>query len=196
MSRVSDKKDKILKFIENKYSQDGIPPSVREIAKAVGLSSTSSVQAHLNVLLKEGLIYKDNNKSRSLIPANFESVVMIPIIRRVTAGQPILATENFEGYLSVPYSLSKGNELFALTIKGDSMKNAAILDNDTVIVKSTPIAENWDIVVALIDDEATVKRFFKQDDKFILKPENENYEPIVLNELTILGKVIAVIRYY
>lgn len=196
MGRISDKKEKILKFIENKYSKDGIPPTVREIAKAVGLSSTSSVQAHLNSLFKDGLIKKDGNKNRSLTPSNLENTKMVPIVGRVTAGVPILATENLEGYISVPYSLSKGNELFALKIKGDSMKNAAILDKDIVIVKSTPLAENGDIVVALIDDEATVKRFYKENNKFILKPENENYEPIITDKLTVLGKVIAVIRYY
>ena len=170
---------------------------MREICKAVGVKSTSTVQYHLNALAEGGLIERgDANQKRSItIAGRSRRANYVPLVGTVTAGQPILAVESIEDYIPVPIN-SAGRELFALHVKGDSMINAAISDGDLVIVEKTPVAENGEIVVALIDDEATVKRFYKEDGHFRLQPENDNYEPIIVDELAVLGKVIALIRNY
>ncbi|MEG0771180.1 MAG: transcriptional repressor LexA [Clostridia bacterium] len=192
----NDKKEKIYNFIINNYEETGIIPTVREIATAVNLKSTSSVQRYINLLQDEGLLNKSLNKKRSVLPNGFQKTVSIPIIGQVTAGVPILATENFEGYIPFPANKAKSGEHFALTIKGDSMKNVGILNGDTIIVKKTSYAENGDIIVALIEDEATVKRFYKENGHYRLQPENDCYKPIITKSLDILGKVVSSIRYY
>ena len=176
-------------------SQDGIPPSVREIGAAVGLSSTSSVQANLDALEQAGYIQRDPLKKRTIrIMGKADNVTHVPILGTVTAGAPILAVEQIEGYLAYSGHTSGDNTLFALKVRGESMLRAGILDGDLVV--ATPVARNGEIVVALIEDEATVKTFYKENGHFRLQPENDAYEPIIVNEVSILGKVIAVIRYY
>lgn len=201
MKGPSEKQKLILEFIADFTSERGYPPSVREIGAAVGLKSPSTVHAHLNKLRELGYLQKDEHCTRSLtlVGAGRESRKpegnQVPILGRVTAGMPILAVEENEGYLTVDLKGKRG-EYFALRIQGDSMINAGILDGDYVIAEKTPVAENGEIVVGMIGDEATVKRFYKEKGTFRLQPENPDFEPIISDEITILGKVIAVIRYY
>lgn len=197
MEKMSKTRQKVFDYIKETIDERGFAPSVREICKAVGVKSTSTVQYHLNALAEGGLIERgDANQKRSItIAGRSRRANYVPLVGTVTAGQPILAVESIEDYIPVPIN-SAGRELFALHVKGDSMINAAISDGDLVIVEKTPVAENGEIVVALIDDEATVKRFYKEDGHFRLQPENDNYEPIIVDELAVLGKVIALIRNY
>ncbi len=168
---------------------------MREIGEAVGLRSTSSVQYNLNILENAGYIKRDANLKRTIrICGSAENVNMIPLIGTVTAGVPILATQQIEDYIAL--SCVKGRDLFALHVKGDSMIDAGILDGDIVVIEQTPVADNGDIVVALIDDEATVKRFYKENGHFRLQPENDKYEPIIVESCAVLGKVKTLVRSY
>ena len=197
MEKISKKQQEIFSFIKRFIDETGTPPSVREIGDAVNLKSPSTVHYHINALINAGYIEKGNaNMKRTLrIAQKRSSTYHVPLLGTVTAGQPILAVESIEDY--IPVSVSGGDkELFALHVRGDSMINASIFDGDIVIVERTPVAENGDIVVALIGDEATVKRFYKENGVFRLQPENDNYEPIIVDELAILGKVTALIRNY
>jgi len=197
MKRISKKQTEIFNFIKSFIDENGNSPTVREIAKAVNLSSPSSIQYHLSALIEAGYLEKgDANMKRTIKLAKRSSTAhYVPLLGTVTAGNPILAIESIEDYIPAPVNAG-GNELFALRIKGDSMINASIEDGDIVIVERTPVAENGEIVVALIGDEATVKRFYKEDGHFRLQPENDNYEPIIVDELAVLGKVKALIRNY
>jgi len=197
MKKISKKQTEVFNYIKSYIDENGVAPSVREIAKAVGLTSPSTVQHHIVALIEKGYLEKgDANQKRTLkIAKRSNTAQYVPLLGTVTAGKPILAIESIEDYIPAPVSGS-GKELFALRIKGDSMINAAIEDGDIVIVERTPVAENGDIVVALIEDEATVKRFYKEDGHFRLQPENENYDPIIVDELAILGKITALIRNY
>lgn len=178
-------------------SQGGIPPSVREIGAAVGLSSPSSVQGNLDALEAAGYIVRDPLLKRSIrVLGQADNVTHVPLLGTVTAGTPILAVEQIESYLPYAGRVSRDKPLFALRVRGESMLNAGILDGDIVFAEKTPVAANGDIVVALLEDEATVKRFYKENDRFRLQPENEEYEPIYCREVLILGKVVAVLRYY
>lgn len=195
MDKLSDKQKEIFEYIKEIISQRGVAPSVREIGQAVGLRSTSSVQYNLNVLEEAGYIKRDANLKRTLrIAGGAENVAQIPLLGTVTAGVPILATQQIEEYIAL--SGVSGNNLFALHIKGDSMINAGILDGDIVVVEQTPVADNGDIVVALIGEEATVKRFFKENGHFRLQPENDKYDPIIVDECAILGKIKTLLRSY
>jgi len=201
---LSDKQRKILEFLKQEILTKGYPPSVREICDAVGLKSTSTVHGYLERLEKKGLIRRDPTKPRAIEILDDttyvfkKELVNIPIVGRVTAGQPILAVENIEDTFPIPaqYLHNKSNDVFMLTVKGESMIEAGILDRDLVIVEKTPIAQNGDIVVALIEDEATIKRFYKEKDFIRLQPENSAMEPIIVKDVTILGKVIGVIRMF
>ena len=196
MEKISKTQQKIFDFIKETIDNGGLAPSVREIAGAVGLKSTSTVQYHLNALEEAGYIERSSQLKRTIrICKGGLRPTHIPLIGTVTAGMPILATQSIEDYIPVPIE-QRGRELFALKVKGDSMINAAILDGDIAIVEHTPVAENGDIVVALIDDSATVKRYFKEKGHFRLQPENDNYEPIIVDELAVLGKVVSIIRNY
>lgn len=178
-------------------SQGGIPPSVREIGAAVGLSSPSSVQVNLDALEAAGYIVRDPLLKRSIrVLGQADNVTHVPLLGTVTAGAPILAVEQIEGYLPYAGHISRDKPLFALRVRGESMLNAGILDGDIVFAEKTPVAANGDIVVALLEDEATVKRFYKENGRFRLQPENDEYEPIYCREVLILGKVVAVLRYY
>lgn len=195
MNQLSQKQNQILEFIRESINNQGVAPSVREIGNAVGLRSTSSVQYNLNALEKAGCIKRDANMKRTLrLSDTGERVSHIPLVGTVTAGVPILATQQIEDYIVL--SGVGGANLFALHIKGDSMVNAGIFDGDIVIVEQTPYAENGDIVVAMIDDEATVKRFYKENGHFRLQPENESYQPIIVDECAVLGKVKTLLRSY
>lgn len=203
-----DKQKKILEFVNRQVQEKGYPPSVREICKAVGFKSTSTVHAYLSTLEEEGLISKDPTKTRALkvIDENSKSlegyisdheIENVPIVGKVTAGQPILAVENIEDTFPVPVEFLENSTSFILKVKGDSMVNAGILDGDYVIVKQQNTAANGDIVVALIEDEATVKTFYREKDHVRLQPENDSYEPIIVTDnLAVLGKVIALFRKF
>jgi repressor LexA len=196
LEKITETQKRIYEYLIEK-SQDGVPPSVREIGAAVGLRSTSSVQANLDALEDAGYISRDPMLKRSIrIIGQSENITSVPLIGTVTAGMPILAVEQIEGY--IPYSgpVSKDKPLFALRVKGESMINAGILDGDIVFVEKTPVASNGQIVVALLEDEATVKRFYKENGHFRLQPENDTFEPIICTELVILGMVVGLVRYY
>ena len=181
-------------YLCSTMAERAVPPSVREICAATGLRSTSTVHSHLKSLEALGYITRDAGQNRSIHIVGASAAKQVPILGKVTAGLPILAVEDIEGY--IPYPDKSGKELFALHVDGLSMINAGILDGDYVIAEKTPVAENGEIVVGMIGDEATVKRFYKEKGTFRLQPENPDFEPIISDEITILGKVIAVIRYY
>lgn len=204
MSKVSERQEEILRFIKEEVRLKGYPPSVREIGQAVGLASSSTVHGHLERLEKKGLIRRDPTKPRAIeILDNDEdelsefssSIARVPVIGKVTAGAPILASENIEDYFPLPTHLVGDHNVFMLNIIGDSMIDAGIRDGDYVIVRQQPTAQNGDIVVAMTEDEeATVKRFYKEKDHIRLQPENEALQPILLERVTILGKVIGLFR--
>ncbi len=195
MKPLSKSQQKILDYLM-KCSAAGRVPSVREICDEVGLSSTSTVHHHLKALEDKGFIQREHGVNRCIQIVGEEKTVNVPVMGRVAAGNPILAVEDIECYVPVPERLNRGRELFALRIQGESMINAGIFDGDIVIVNRTPVAENGEIVVALVEDSATVKRFYKEDGHFRLQPENDDYEPIIVGEVVLLGKVISLVRNY
>ena len=201
--RISKKLQEILDYIKNEILNRGFPPAVREICEAVHLKSTSSVHSHLEALEKNGYIRRDATKPRAIeiIDDNFNlvrrEVVNVPLIGTVAAGQPILAVENIETYFPVPAEFMPNEQSFMLRVKGDSMINAGIFDGDQVLVKQQASAENGDIVVALVEDSATVKTFCKEDGYYRLQPENDSMDPILVQDnLQILGKVFGVFRFF
>lgn len=199
-----DSQARILEYIEKTTRQKGYPPSVREICDATGLKSTSTVHGHLIRLEKKGLISRDSMKPRAIsLPYDRNAtreersdMVSIPIVGCVTAGEPILATENIEEYVSLPQTMLGDGEHYILSVRGESMIEAGIMDGDFVVVRKQPHALNGEIVVAMIDDEATVKRFYKENGMFRLQPENSTMRPIIVPEVTILGKVVSLYRVY
>ncbi len=195
MKPLNEKMQKVLTFVKERL-QDDIPPSVREICDATGIRSTSTVHAYLKRLEDEGYISRRSGLNRAIrLPG--ENVTRVPLLGKVTAGQPILAVEEVEDY--VPFSGGSqypAGELFALRVSGTSMINAGILDHDVVIVRRCNAAQNGDIVVALVGDEATVKRIYVETDHIRLQPENDAFEPIIVKEATVLGKVISLVRYF
>ena len=192
MPRTTDKQEKILEFLNSYIEENGYPPSVREICAAVGLKSTATVSYHLNELKRQGRIQGDSSKKRAISLPETQRVGRIPLVGVVTAGLPILAVENQEG--TIPWDGDQS--CFALRVRGDSMISAGILNGDKVVVRPQPDADNGEIVVALLGDEATVKRLHRDKDGIWLLPENPNYDPIDGREAQILGKVKAVIREY
>ena len=201
--KISDKQKEILEFMKQEILNKGYPPTVRDICEAVNLKSTSSVHAHLETLEKNGYIHRDPTKPRAIeiIDDNFNltrrEMVNVPLVGTVAAGQPILAVENIEGYFPIPAEFMPNEQSFMLKVKGESMVNAGIFDGDQVLVKKQAIAEDGDIVVALVDDGATVKTFHKEKGYYRLQPENDTMEPIIVHgELQILGKVFGVFRLY
>lgn len=195
MKKLSKSQERILEFLKARVNE-GVPPSVREICAATGLRSTSTVHSHLKTLEELGYITRDEGLNRSIHIVGEEKAIQIPILGKVTAGLPILAFEDIEGYIPFPESKCRGRELFALSVIGESMKGIGILDGDIVICEKTPIAENGETVVAMIGDEATVKSFYKEDGHFRLQPHNPDYAPIISDEVVILGKVIGLTRDY
>ncbi len=201
--KITPKQQEILDYIKNEILNRGFPPAVREICEAVNLKSTSSVHSHLEALEKNGYIRRDATKPRAIeiIDDNFNlvrrEVVNVPIIGTVAAGQPILAVENFEGYFPIPSEFMPNEQSFMLKVKGESMVDAGIFDGDHVLVKKQTTAADGDIVVALVDDAATVKTFYKEKGYYRLQPENSKMDPIIIQgDLQILGKVFGVFRLY
>ncbi|MDT3424668.1 repressor LexA [Paenibacillus forsythiae] len=205
MSKISSRQLAILEFIRNEVRSKGYPPSVREIGEAVGLASSSTVHGHLDRLEKKGLIRRDPTKPRAIellgqedsenVQQFVQTVARVPVVGKVTAGVPITATENIEDYFPLPTHYVGDNKVFMLSVMGDSMIEAGIMNGDYVIVRQQQTADNGDIVVAMTeDDEATVKTFYKERDHIRLQPENPTYEPLRLNRVTILGKVIGLFR--
>ena len=195
MKKLTKSQAKVFDFLKESIA-DGITPSVREICLATGLSSTSTVHSHLKSLEELGYITRTTGLNRSIRIVGEEKASQVPVIGKVTAGVPILAFEDISGYVPFPESKRKGRELFALNVVGESMKDIGILDGDVVICEKTPVAENGEIVVAMIDGEATVKSFYKEDNYVRLQPHNPDFEPIITDDVTILGKVIALSRDY
>lgn len=200
--KITAKQREILEYIKHEILNKGYPPAVREICEAVHLKSTSSVHAHLETLEKNGYIRRDPTKPRAIeiIDENFNltrrEVVNVPIIGSVAAGQPILAVENIESYFPIPAEMMPNQETFMLKVKGESMINAGIFDGDRILVQQQQTAGNGDIIVALVDDSATVKTFYKEEGHIRLQPENDAMEPIILPDCKILGKVFGVFRLF
>lgn len=199
---LSQKQIEILLYIKNEIQRQGYPPAVREICKGVGLKSTSTVHGHLEKLEAKGYIRKDPTKPRAIEILDNEDdfllvkkkTVDIPVVGRVTAGTPILAVENIEDTYPVPIDLVEGHDFFMLKVQGESMIEAGILDGDLVLVQEQKTAQNGDIVVALLEEEATIKRFFKEKDRIRLQPENQFMEPIYSRNVSILGRVKGLFR--
>ena len=200
MSELKDKQLLIYEFLKDFTSQKGYPPTVREICKAVGFKSTSSVHGHLKQLEKEGLIKRDPTKPRALEIVDSvikKEMINVPIIGKVTAGLPILANENIEDSFPLPLDYVKhNNDLFMLKVSGSSMIKAGILDGDLAIIEKTQTASNGDKIVALIENEATLKTFYRENDHIRLQPENDEMEPIIVDNCSILGKLIGIYRTY
>ncbi len=200
--RITAKQSEILEYIKSQIINKGYPPSVRDICEAVHLKSTSSVHAHLETLEKNGYIRRDPTKPRAIeiIDDNFNltrrEVVNVPLIGQVAAGQPILAVENITNYFPIPAEFLNNSETFMLNVKGDSMINMGIYDGDMVIERRQQTADNGEVIVALVDDSATVKRFYKEDGHYRLQPENDFMDPIIVDNVEIVGKVIGLIRLH
>ena len=198
---ITEKQSEILEYIKAQILERGFPPAVREICEAVHLKSTSSVHSHLETLEKNGYIRRDPTKPRAIeiLDESFNltrrEMAQVPIIGRVAAGEPLLAEQNIEDYFPIPVERLPNNQTFLLRVRGDSMVNVGILDGDYILVEQRPTAENGEIVVALVEDGATVKRFFKEDGHYRLQPENDAMDPIIVDEVTILGKMIGLLRF-
>lgn len=199
--KISKKQQEILEYIKSQILERGFPPAVRDICEAVHLKSTSSVHSHLETLEKNGYIRRDPTKPRAIeiLDDSFNftrrEMVNVPIVGRVAAGEPLLAEQNIEEYFPIPMDFMPNKQTFMLKVKGESMINAGILDGDYVLVEERKSAHNGEMIVALVDDGATVKRFYKEEGIIRLQPENDTMEPIIVPDCTILGKVIGVFRF-
>ena len=199
--KISPKQQEILEYIKSQILERGFPPAVRDICEAVHLKSTSSVHSHLETLEKNGYIRRDLTKPRAIeiLDESFNftrrEMVNVPMVGRVAAGEPLLAEQNVENYFPIPMEFMPNNQTFMLRVKGDSMINIGIFDGDLVLVEQRQTARNGEVIVALVEDGATVKRFFKEEGVFRLQPENDALDPIIVKEVQILGKVIGVFRF-
>ncbi|MBQ9765814.1 MAG: transcriptional repressor LexA [Lachnospiraceae bacterium] len=199
-SKLTAKQAEILEFIKDEIMKKGYPPTVRDICAAVNLKSTSSVHSHLETLDKNGYIRRDPTKPRAIeiLDENFYNtrceVATVPVVGRVAAGEPILAVENVDTYFPLPTDMLSNRETFILVVKGESMINMGIFDGDYLVVEQCNTANNGDVVVALVDDSATVKRFYKENGHYRLQPENDYMEPIIVDHVEILGKVTGLYR--
>lgn len=197
MSGLTERQRQVLDYIRRATRRDGYPPTVREICTELDLSSPSTVHAHLANLERQGYLRRDPSKPRALeLADDYRPPWPLPLVGRVAAGMPLLAEQNVEEYLEVPSVLRKGDDDFVLRVRGDSMADAGILDGDFIVVHQQESAQNGEIVVALVEDEATTKRFFRDDDCVRLEPENDLYEPILLDAdaVTVVGRVVGVLR--
>ena len=200
LDKITAKQEEILEYIKQTILKKGYPPAVREICEAVHLKSTSSVHSHLATLEEKGFIRRDPTKPRTIeilddtFNFNRREMVNVPVVGSVAAGQPLLAEQNIEDYFPIPVEMLPNAETFMLRVKGDSMVNAGIFDGDQIIVEQTPSAQNGEIVVALLEDSATVKRFYKEDGHYRLQPENDYMDPIIVDHVDIQGKVIGLFR--
>lgn len=199
--KISAKQLEILEYIKAQILERGFPPSVRDICEAVHLKSTSSVHSHLETLEKNGYIRRDPTKPRAIeildesFNFNRREMVNVPMVGRVAAGEPILAEQNIENYFPIPMEYMPNNQTFMLKVRGESMINAGIFDGDYVLVEQTHSASNGDMVVALIEDGATVKTFYREEGVIRLQPENDSLDPIIVKDVQIMGKVIGVFRF-
>ena len=201
MEELTTRQNDVYQYIKGYIEEHAYAPCVREICVALNLKSTSTAHAHLTKLERKGYISRNPAKPRTTMLLNGEDprderVVKVPVVGKVAAGEPITAVENIEEYMALPYSLLGTDDVFILNVSGDSMVKAGIFDSDKIITRRQATANNGDIVVAMIEDEATVKRFFVEEDRVRLQPENDQYEPIYAKELDILGKVIGVLRMF
>ncbi|MBE6017737.1 MAG: transcriptional repressor LexA [Lachnospiraceae bacterium] len=200
--KISIKQQEILNYIKEETLSRGYPPAVREICKAVGLKSTASVHAHLSSLEEMGYIRRDPSKPRAIEITDDEfaltrrEISNIPVVGSVAAGEPLLAEQNIMDYYPIPADMLPNDQVFMLKVRGESMIGAGILDGDMVVVRQTPSASNGDMVVALVEDGATVKYFYKENGHFRLQPDNPDYEPIIVSDVSVLGIVIGVIRMF
>ena len=200
--QITPKQEEILNYIKNEILERGFPPAVREICQAVHLKSTSSVHSHLESLEKNGYIRRDPTKPRAIeiLDDSFNmlrrEMVNVPIVGTVAAGQPLLAEQNIDSYFPIPAEYMPNEQTFILKVKGESMINAGIMDGDKVIVKQQNTAQNGDMVVALIEDSATVKTYYKENGHYRLQPEIDTMDPIIVDDLQILGKVFGVFRFF
>lgn len=192
MRKGIDKSEAVFEFIQKFIAENGYSPTVREICKACDIKSTATAYSFINSLAERGIINKTVNKNRAV--SLKQNSVSVPLVGTVAAGQPIFASENYEDYFSLPGNFFSGDDLFMLTVQGDSMIKIGMLDGDKIVVKKQSTAENGEIVVALVDDSATVKRFFMRNGKYILHPENDDMNDFVFDEVKILGKVIGLLR--
>ncbi len=199
---ITPKQEEILTYIKTEILERGCPPAVREICQAVHLKSTSSVHSHLESLEKNGYIRRDPTKPRAIeiLDESFNmlrrEMVNVPIVGTVAAGQPLLAEQNIDSYFPIPSEYMPNEQSFILKVKGESMINAGIMNGDSVIVQQQSTAHNGDIVVALLDDSATVKTYYKENGHYRLQPENDTMEPIIVDDVQILGKVFGVFRFF
>lgn len=202
LGKITKKQEEILTYIKSQILSRGFPPSVREICEAVNLKSTSSVHSHLETLEKNGYIHRDPTKPRAIeiLDDTFNltrrEVVNVPIIGHIAAGEPLLAQENIENYFPVPVEMLPNKQTYLLVVQGESMVNAGILNGDYVLIQEEHTASDGDMVAALVEDGATVKTFYKEDGYIRLQPENDDMEPILVKDVTILGKVIGVFRFF
>ena len=200
--KISPKQQEILEYIKSQILSRGFPPAVRDICEAVNLKSTSSVHSHLETLEKNGYIRRDPTKPRAIeiLDDTFNltrrEVTNVPLVGRVAAGEPLLAEQNIENYFPFPVDMLPNNQTFLLSVRGESMINAGILDGDMVLVEQKNTASNGEMVVALIEDGATVKKFYKEEGVIRLQPENDFMDPIIVRDVQILGKVIGVFRFF
>lgn len=200
--KITAKQREILEFIKREILQRGYPPAVRDICEAVSLKSTSSVHSHLETLEKNGYIRRDPTKPRAIeimddsFNLSRREVVNVPMVGTVAAGQPILAQEHIEGYFPIPAEYMPNTDCFMLKVKGESMINAGIFDGDYIMVRQQNVASNGDMIVALVDDSATVKTFYKENGHYRLQPENDSMDPIIVDDVQILGKVCGVFRIF
>ena len=200
--KITAKQEEILEYIKSQILERGFPPSVRDICEAVHLKSTSSVHSHLETLEKNGYIRRDPTKPRAIeilddsFNFNRREMVNVPVIGHVAAGEPLLAEQNIENYFPIPMEYMPNKQTFMLKVHGESMINAGILDGDMLLVESTSVVSNGDMAVALVDESATVKTFYKEEGIYRLQPENDTMEPIIVSEVEILGKVIGVFRFF
>ena len=196
MSKIEAKLNELYNYVKNYQDLNGYPPTVRDICKDLSIKSTATAHYYLEKLSDKGLIKKNDDKKRAISISGRKNSFEVPLVGTVTAGTPILAVENLEDYYPLPLEFKTGETLFMLKVKGDSMINAGILDGDKIVVKQQETAENGDIVVALVDDSATVKRFYKKDSYFILHPENDQMQDIIVENVSILGIVVGLTRKF
>ncbi|MBR1663911.1 MAG: transcriptional repressor LexA [Ruminococcus sp.] len=195
--KITEKERRVFEFIKDYVDTHNYAPTVRDIQDHFGLKSSSTAHRYIINLSKKGLLERDEKHNRAIRIAGYTSGVSVPVVGTVTAGKPITAIEDIDSYMTLSFDKKYQGQLFALKVRGESMINVGIYDGDTVIVEQTSVAENGDIVVALVDnEEATVKRFFKEDGHYRLQPENDTMEPIIADNVSILGKVAALLRYY
>ena len=196
MAKIDEKLERLFEYVKNYQDINGYPPTVRDICKDLQIKSTATAHYYLEKLSQKGLIVKNDDKKRAITVKGNKNFFEVPLVGTVTAGTPILAVENFEDYYPLPLEFKSNETLFMLTVKGDSMINAGIFNGDKIVVKKQETANNGDIVVALIEDSATVKRFYKKQNYYLLHPENDEMDDIIVDDVSIIGVVVGLTRKF